>query len=73
MPTASALEFQRKFSRFQHEAQCEPADITRYASREFVFMSAEQYDWLRASAQHCHRTAAADLVIDAVERTEPKK
>ena len=32
-------------------------------------MSAEQYDWLRASAQRSHRTDdAADVVIDAVER-----
>ena len=34
-------------------------------------MSAEQYDWLRASAQRSHRTdAAAGVVIDAVERAE---
>ncbi len=39
--------------------------------REFVLMSAEQYDWLRASAQRSHRTDdAADVVIDAVERAE---
>ena len=32
-------------------------------------MSAEQYDWLRASAQRSHRTEdTADVVIDAVER-----
>ena len=34
-------------------------------------MSAEQYDWLRASAQRSHRTDdAADVAIDAVERAE---
>ncbi len=49
MPTVSALEFQRKFGRFQHEAQREPVEITRHGCREFVLMSAEQYDWLRAS------------------------
>ena len=71
MPTVSALEFQRGFGRFQHEAQREPVEITRHGRREFVLMSAEQYDWLRASAQRSHRTdAAADMVIDAVERAE---
>ncbi len=71
MPTVNALEFQRKFGRFQHEAQIEPVEITRYGRREFVLMSAEQYDWLRASAQRSHRTdAAADMVIRAVERAE---
>jgi len=34
-------------------------------------MSAEQYDWLRPSAQRSHRTDDdADLMIDAVERAE---
>ena len=71
MPKVSALEFQRKFGRFQHEAQREPVEITRHGRREFVLMSAEQYDWLRASAQRSHRTdAATDMVIDAVERAE---
>ena len=71
MPTVSASEFQRKFGRFRHEAQREPVEITRHGRREFVFMSAEHYDWLRASARRSHRTAAAaDVVIDAAERAE---
>ena len=71
MPTVTALEFQRKFGRIQHEARREPVEITRHGRREFVLMSAEQYDWLRASTQHSHRTdAATDVVIDAVERAE---
>ena len=69
MSTVSALEFQRKFGRFQHEARREPVEITRHGRREFVLMSAEQYDWLRAAAKRSHRTdAAADVAIDAVER-----
>ena len=69
MPAVNALEFQRKPDRFQHEARREPVEITRHGRREFVFMSAEHYDWLRASAQRSHRTTdAADMVIDAVER-----
>ena len=71
MPTVSALEFQRRFSRFQHEAQREPVEITRHGRREFVFLSAAQYDWLQASARRSHRTdTAEDVVIDAVERAE---
>ena len=71
MPRVSAAEFQRKFGRFQHEAHREPVEITRHGRREFVLLSAEQYDWLRASAQRSHRTdAAAEAVIDAVERAE---
>ena len=46
-------------------------DPTRNGRREFMFMSAEQYDWLRASTQRSHRTdAAADVVIDAKERAK---
>jgi prevent-host-death family protein len=71
MATVGALEFQRKFGEFQHKAQREPVEITRHGRREFVLMSAEHYDWLKAAAQRTHRTAeAADVVIEAVERAE---
>ena len=71
MPTVTALEFQRRLSRFQHEARREPVEITRHGRREFVLMSAERYDWLRASAQRSHRAQdAADVVVDAMERAE---
>ena len=71
MPTVGSLEFQRKFGEFQHHAQREPVEITRHGRREFVLMSADHYDWLRAAVQRAHRTAeAADVVIDAVERSE---
>jgi len=71
MAQTTALEFQRKFGQFQHEAQKEPVEITRHGRREFVLMSAEHYDWLKAAAQRTHRTAdAAQVVIDAVERAE---
>jgi prevent-host-death family protein len=71
MVRTSALEFQRKFGEFQHRAQREPVEITRHGRREFVLMSAEQYDWLVAAAKRTHRTAdAASVVIDAVERAE---
>jgi prevent-host-death family protein len=71
MAQTSALEFQRKFGEFQHQAQREPVEITRHGRRELVLMSAEHYDWLTAAAKRTHRTAsAAQIVIDAVERAE---
>ena len=71
MAQTTALEFQRKFGHFQHQAQREPVEITRHGRREFVLMSAEHYDWLKAAAQRTHRTVdAADLVVEAVERAE---
>jgi prevent-host-death family protein len=71
MVKTTALEFQRKFGEFQHQAQREPVEITRHGRRELVLMSAEQDDWLTAAAKRTHRTAdAASVVIDAVERAE---
>lgn len=71
MPKVGALEFQRKFGEVQHQARHEPVEITRHGRREFVLMSADHYDWLRAAAQRAHRTSdAAGVVIDAVERAE---
>ncbi|MFM8860188.1 MAG: type II toxin-antitoxin system prevent-host-death family antitoxin [Methylocystis sp.] len=71
MPTVSALDFQRKFGEFQHQAQREPVEITRHGRREFIMMSAEHYDWLRAAAQRTHRTTdIAEVVLAAVERSE---
>jgi prevent-host-death family protein len=71
MVKTTALEFQRKFGEFQHQAQREPVEITRHGRREFVLMSAEQYDWLTAAAKRTHRTTeATSIIIDAVERAE---
>jgi prevent-host-death family protein len=71
MVQTSALEFQRKFGEFQHQAQREPVEITRHGRREFVLMSAEHYDWLTAAARRSNRTVdATQVVIDAVERAE---
>jgi prevent-host-death family protein len=71
MPRTTALEFQRKFGQFQHQAQREPVEITRHGRRELVLISADHYDWLKAAAQRTHRTIdAPDIVVDAVERAE---
>ena len=67
----TAVEFQRKFGAFQHEARREPVEITRHGRRELVLMSADHYDWLVAAARRSHRTAqAAAVVVDAVRRAE---
>ena len=71
MAQTTALEFQRHFGEYQHQAQREPVEITRHGRREFVLMSAEHYDWLAAAAKRVHRTVdAAAVVIDAVGRAE---
>lgn len=71
MARTTALEFQRKFGEFQHHARREPVEITRHGRREFVLMTAEHYDWLKAAAQRTHRTdAASEVVITAVENAE---
>lgn len=71
MPKVSSLDFQRRFGEYQHQAQREPVEITRHGRREFVLMSADHYDWLKASAQRSHLTMdALDIVIEAVDRAE---
>jgi len=71
MSQATALEFQRRFGEFQHQAQREPVEITRHGRREFVLMSADHYDWLVAAAKRTHRTAETpEVVRGAIERAE---
>lgn len=71
MARTTALEFQRKFGEFQHQAQREPVEITRHGRRELILMSADHYDWLVASARRSHRTTEAmAVVVDAVRRSE---
>jgi prevent-host-death family protein len=71
MAQTSAVEFQRKFGEFQHQARREPVEITRHGRREFVLMSADHYDWLVAAARRTHRTEdAVSVVVDAVRRAE---
>jgi prevent-host-death family protein len=71
MAQTSAVEFQRNFGEFQHVARREPVQITRHGRREFVLMSADQYDWLVAAARRSHRTTdASDIVVEAVRRAE---
>lgn len=71
MARTTAMEFQRKFGEFQHQAQREPVEITRHGRRELVLMSADHYDWLVAAARRTSRTTEAqDVVVDAVRRAE---
>ena len=71
MSQTTALEFQRNFGAFQHQAQREAVEISRHGRRELVLMSADHYDWLIAAARRTHRTAdASSVVVDAVRRAE---
>jgi len=71
MTRTTALEFQRRFGEFQHQARRGPVEITRHGRRELVLMSADHYDWLTAAAKRSHRTVdAPSVVVDAVSRAE---
>jgi prevent-host-death family protein len=71
MTKTTAMEFQRNFGEFQHQAQREPVEITRHGRRDLVLMSADHYDWLTAAAQRTFRTSdAVPVVVDAVRRAE---
>jgi prevent-host-death family protein len=71
MTETTAVEFQRNFGEFQHQARREPVQVTRHGRRELVLMSADHYDWLVAAARRTHRTTeAAAVVVDAVRRAE---
>jgi prevent-host-death family protein len=71
MAQTTALEFQRNFGEFQHQARREPVEITRHGRRELVLMSADHYDWLTAAAKRTHKTSyASDIVLDAISRAE---
>ncbi|KAB2678413.1 MULTISPECIES: type II toxin-antitoxin system prevent-host-death family antitoxin [Hyphomicrobiales] len=59
MPTTTSLEFQRKFGQYLNESHREPVEITRHGRREFVLMSAAQYDALLSAAQHMGNTIKA--------------
>ncbi|UWF58510.1 type II toxin-antitoxin system prevent-host-death family antitoxin [Brucella sp. 2716] len=59
MPTTTSLEFQRKFGQYLNESHREPVEITRHGRREFVLMSAAQYDELLSAAQRIDKTVEA--------------
>ena len=59
MPTTTSLEFQRKFGQYLNECHREPVEITRHGRREFVLMSAAQYDELLAAAQRSGKAVEA--------------
>ncbi len=71
MTRTTAVEFQRKFGEFQHQARREPVEITRHGRREWVLMSADHFDWLTAASRRSFRTIdATPAVVDAVRRSE---
>ncbi len=71
MTRVTAVEFQRKFGEFQHQARREPVEITRHGRREWVLISSDHFDWLTAAARRSFRTVdAAPAVIDALQRSQ---
>jgi prevent-host-death family protein len=71
MTRTTAVEFQRKFGEFQHQARREPVEITRHGRREWVLMSADHFDWLTAASRRSFRTIdATPAIVDAVRRSE---
>jgi prevent-host-death family protein len=71
MLKTTASEFERRLKDFQDQADREPLEIMRQGRRALVLMSADHYDWLKASARRSHETReASGSIIDAVERAE---
>lgn len=71
MIQTTADEFHHNLGQFLHESRGEPVEIIRHGRREFVLMSAEHYDWLKAAAKRTHRTVSVtEGVIAAVEGAE---
>ena len=71
MTTTTLLKFRREFDAFQQYARFGPVEITRYGRRAFVLMSAEHYDWVRATGRRAHRTSGTTtVVITTVQRAE---
>ncbi|MBS0472312.1 MAG: type II toxin-antitoxin system prevent-host-death family antitoxin [Proteobacteria bacterium] len=71
MARTTAREFQRNIGEYQHRARKGPVEITVHGRREFVLMSAEEYDWMRAVMQRSFRTEdAPDFVIEAVRQAK---
>ncbi len=64
MPTTTSLEFQRTFGQYLNVSHREPVEITRHGRREFVLMSAAQYDELLLAA---HRGSKA---VEATTKPE---
>lgn len=70
MPTVEVREFECALAHVLEEAKREPVEITRGGRPEFVLMSVEHYDWLKAAAKRAHRTVdISDTVLAAVERS----
>jgi prevent-host-death family protein len=60
MTTTTLLKFRREFDAFQQYARFGPVEIARYGRRALVLMSAEHYDWVRATGRRAHRTSGYD-------------
>jgi prevent-host-death family protein len=63
MTQTTAMEFQRKFGVFLHQAQRDPVEISRHGRRALVLMSADHGDWLAAAAHRTHRTTDTGMAV----------
>ncbi|MBL6938766.1 MAG: type II toxin-antitoxin system prevent-host-death family antitoxin [Alphaproteobacteria bacterium] len=71
MVRATARQFQRRVGEIQHMARKEPVEITRHGRREFVLMSAEEYDWMRAVMKRSFRTEESpEFIVEAVRKAK---
>lgn len=69
MPIVETSDFERDFDRLLDAATREQVEISRHGRREYVLMSVEHHEWLKAAVRRAHRTAdAAEVVVAAVER-----
>ena len=71
MIQTTTQDFPLNFKKFERCARREPVEISRNGRREFVLLSADQYDWLVASSKRASRTAdAPTTIISAVARSK---
>jgi len=66
MTQTTAVEFQRKFGEFQHQAQREPVEITRHGKRQAVVLSYAEWERLSHVPSFGRLLMAAPLTAEAL-------
>jgi len=67
----TASRFERNIGEYKDRAKHEPVEITQNGKREWVLLSADQYDWLVAAHRRAYRVV--DLpksVVDAIAKSK---
>lgn len=71
MSQITSQQFQLSSKQYLSLAQKEPIDITHQGLRQWVLMSADHYDWLKAASRRVFRAEdTPDVVLAAVQRAE---